>query len=96
MLRFLIRLLGIVLLLALVRMLVQWVYLRFMQAGQPSSGQSTQPTQSTGPTRPASVETRRDPVCGAYVATTQSVKALVRGHEEHFCSMACRDKYLAA
>lgn len=86
MLSFLIRLLGIVLLLALLRMLVQWVYLRFMQPGQPSST----------PTHPASMETRRDPMCGAYVATTQSVKALVRGHEEHFCSAVCRDKYLAA
>ncbi len=90
MLRFLIRLLGIVLLLALARMLVQWVYFKFMRAGQASS---TQPTPAG---HPASVETRRDPVCGAYVATAQSVKALVRGHEEHFCSMACRDKYLAA
>jgi YHS domain-containing protein len=90
MLRFLIRLLGIVLILGLVRMLVQWVYLQFTQPRQPSSSQPTQPTY------PASVETRRDPMCGAYVATTQSVKALVRGHEEHFCSSACRDKYLAA
>ena len=94
MLRFIIRLLGIVLLLALVRMLVQWVYFKFMRSSQASTP-STQPTQPATP-HPASVETRRDPVCGAYVATTQSVKALVRGHEEHFCSMACRDKYLAA
>jgi len=90
MVRFIIRLLGIVLLLALARMLVQWVYFKFIRAGQPSSA------QPTAPAYPASVETRRDPVCGAYVATAQSVKALVRGHEEHFCSSACRDKYLAA
>lgn len=90
MLRTIIRILGIVLVLALVRMLVQWVYFKFIRAGQPSS------TQPTHPTHPASVETRRDPMCGAYVATTQSVKALVRGHEEHFCSAVCRDKYLAA
>lgn len=90
MLRTIIRLLGIVLVLALVRMLVQWVYFKFMGAGQASS---TQPAHRN---HPASVETRRDPMCGAYVATTQSVKALVRGHEEHFCSAVCRDKYLAA
>ena len=91
--RLLIQLVGIVLILGLVRMLVQWVYLQFTQPLQPSS---TTPTAPTKPTYPASVETRRDPVCGAYVATAQSVKALVRGHEEHFCSSACRDKYLAA
>lgn len=89
MLRNIIRVLGIVLVLALVRMLVQWVYFKFIRAGHDAS---TQPTHSA----PPSMDTKRDPMCGAYVATSQSVKALVRGHEEHFCSSVCRDKYLAA
>jgi len=84
MVRFLIRLLGIVLLLALVRMVIQWVYFQFKN--QTSSSESKVPA----------LETRRDPVCGAFVSPNHSLKATVRGEDQFFCSPACRDKYLAA
>jgi YHS domain-containing protein len=76
--------LGIVLILALLRALVQWVYFRMNAAGRPASGDA------------AALETRRDPVCGAFVSPSHSLKATVRGEDQFFCSPACRDKYLAA
>lgn len=40
-------------------------------------------------------ELKRDPVCGTFVATSTSVKETLRGGEVvHFCSAACRDKYI--
>ena len=38
----------------------------------------------------------RDRVCNTFVARDRAVKALVNGHEEHYCSTACRDKALVA
>jgi YHS domain-containing protein len=40
-------------------------------------------------------ELKRDPVCGTYVATSSSIKATVGGEVFHFCSEACRNKYLS-
>ena len=39
-------------------------------------------------------ELKKDPVCGTFVAVSASVKQTVRGEVLHFCSTACRDKYL--
>jgi hypothetical protein len=38
----------------------------------------------------------RDRVCNTFVARDRALKALVDGHEEHFCSTVCRDKALVA
>jgi hypothetical protein len=56
--------------------------------------------------RPASTSTRppagpvhdlvRDRICNTFVARERAVMAVVNGHEEHFCSTACRDKAVFA
>jgi hypothetical protein len=37
-----------------------------------------------------------DRVCRTHVPRSRALRATVAGHEEHFCSAACRDKALAA
>jgi len=41
-------------------------------------------------------ELKKDPVCGTFVAVASSIKRTVDGKVIHFCSTACRDKYLVA
>jgi YHS domain-containing protein len=54
------------------------------------------------PPRPAAAnvpltgELRRDPVCGTYIATSTSLKHTAGSETVHFCSTACRDKYLSS
>lgn len=36
----------------------------------------------------------RDPVCGLYVTENDSVTAVVKGKEFHFCSAECRRKFI--
>jgi hypothetical protein len=38
----------------------------------------------------------RDRVCNTFLPRAAALRATVAGHEEHFCSPACRDKALAA
>jgi YHS domain-containing protein len=38
----------------------------------------------------------RDPVCGTFVPEKGTVTASSGGVTHHFCSVACRDKFLAA
>jgi YHS domain-containing protein len=61
---------------------------------------------STGPARTAAPPPRArvrapedlvlDRVCRTHVPRSSALVARVGGHEEHFCSAACRDKALAA
>jgi YHS domain-containing protein len=37
---------------------------------------------------------QRDPVCGAYISPEISLKLALAGGTQHFCSAACRDRYL--
>lgn len=37
----------------------------------------------------------RDPVCGTYIEETTAVTEVVEGRCVHFCSPACRDRFLA-
>ena len=37
----------------------------------------------------------RDRVCNTFLPRDRALTAMVRGHEEHFCSAACRDKAVA-
>ncbi|HLA77023.1 MAG TPA: hypothetical protein VJU18_05520 [Vicinamibacteria bacterium] len=37
----------------------------------------------------------RDRICNTFVPRDRALKALVAGHEEHFCSASCRDRALA-
>jgi hypothetical protein len=34
----------------------------------------------------------RDRVCNTFLPRERAIHALVNGHEEHFCSTACRDR----
>jgi hypothetical protein len=36
----------------------------------------------------------RDRVCNTFLPRDRAIHALVNGHEEHFCSTACRDQAL--
>lgn len=36
----------------------------------------------------------RDPVCGLYVTSEESLSAVVNGRKYHFCSMECRRKFI--
>jgi YHS domain-containing protein len=53
------------------------------------------PGGASGPNRAERVgELKKDPVCGTFVDASASVKQTVGGQVVHFCSTACRDKYL--
>lgn len=55
--------------------------------------------RAAGPRRPAVRSTEDlvlDRVCRTHVPRSRALRASVEGHEEHFCSAACRDKALAA
>jgi hypothetical protein len=85
---FLFRLLQLAMFLVLLR-----VVLRFIAAfvaglrGQPAPGKSA-PTSLT-------TDLVRDRVCNTFLPRDRALLAKVAGHQEHFCSTACRDKALA-
>jgi len=41
---------------------------------------------------PVAEDLVRDPICHTYVPRSRALTAFVQGHEEHFCSEACRDR----
>lgn len=43
---------------------------------------------------PKSSELVRDRICNTFLPRERAIRALVNGHEEHFCSAACRDRAL--
>ena len=43
---------------------------------------------------PRDRELVRDRVCNTFLPRERAIHALVNGHEEHFCSTACRDQAL--
>ena len=45
---------------------------------------------------PRERELVRDRVCNTFLPKDRALTAVVRGHEEHFCSAACRDQALLA
>ena len=47
-------------------------------------------------TVPLTGEIKRDPVCGTYISTSTSLKHGAGADTVHFCSAACRDKFLAS
>ena len=73
------------------RQVVLLVMRAFSQISGSTGGSAAQPArqQSGG-------ELKKDPVCGTFVAVASSIKRNVNGEVIHFCSTACRDKYLVA
>ena len=55
---------------------------------------ASRPARATTPSAPE--ELVRDRVCNTFVPRSRAVLAEVAGHEELFCSPACRDKALLA
>jgi YHS domain-containing protein len=47
-----------------------------------------------GPDPAASMELKKDPVCGTYVSPATGVSRTVQGHMIYFCSKECRDKFV--
>ena len=63
-----------------------------MKPGSAAPGSEPRPSNQV----PLTGELKKDPVCGTYIATTTSIKEKVGGQVLHFCSTACRDKYVAS
>ena len=56
----------------------------------------TPPRGPSAGTVPLTGELKRDPVCGTYISTSTSLKHGAGSETVHFCSAACRDKFLAS
>ena len=81
MLGYLLRFLAVVLLIRFVmRVIALWL--------RPRAGAAEPPTSTP------MQDLVRDRVCNTFVARERAIVALVNGHEEYFCSTACRDKAL--
>mgnify|MGYP005847202219 CR=1 FL=1 len=50
-----------------------------------------EPSSGTG--KPASVELKKDPVCGIYVSPDTKVRKTIAGKDYYFCSERCRDRF---
>jgi len=74
-------------------LILRQVVLLVMRAFSQISGTNTAARQTS---RQPSGELKKDPVCGTFVAVASSIKRTVNGEVIHFCSTACRDKYLVA
>lgn len=89
MIRTVLYLLIAVLLITFLRYVIGMIMRAFAGLLQPKGSGS-----ATGPHAQTAGELKKDPVCGTFVATSASVKKTVRGEVIHFCSTACRDKYV--
>lgn len=78
---FLVRLVGFVLLVFLLR----YVYAKLFSRSRVSS--SEPPPTITG-------QAHKDPECGIYVAEELAIQAAVNGRQHYFCSAECRDRFL--
>jgi YHS domain-containing protein len=87
MIRGLIYLLYVVIVLLIIRMVGRSL-VRLFGAGSDVRRSSA---RTGAPSRKAE-DLVRDPVCNTYVPRSRALTAVVEGHEEHFCSEACRDR----
>lgn len=76
--------------LAFLRMALGVILKEFGRLFEPES-----PTSEAGTSKASTGgELKKDPVCGTFVPASTSIKKTVSGDVVHFCSLACRDKYL--
>lgn len=89
---FLVSLLRVVLLLFVVRLVLRAAaaFVRGVQTGLRGAPEPPRGAPAVGH------ELVRDRVCNTFLPRERALRALVGGHEEHFCSAACRDKALRA
>ena len=90
--RFLLLLLVIVWSVALLRRTIAWLVRGLLNA--PDRGANPRDSQVQDVT--ASRRLVRDPVCGVHVAEERAIPLRDGSEVVHFCSPACRDKYVAA
>lgn len=94
MFRLIFELILTVVVLTVLKSVVGIVLRGFSQAMKPDST-----TPGAGPRSsnqvPLTGELKKDPVCGTYIATNTSIQEKIGGQVVHFCSTACRDKYVA-
>lgn len=86
---FVIGFLRLLLLLLLLRLVVRAVARLFAPAAAPA-----RPPAGGGQQQPGRVPLVRDRVCNTFVPRERALTARVDGHEEHFCSEACRERAL--
>lgn len=92
--RFLIRLILLVVAFLLLRSLLEPVIKAVAGMFSPSSP----PPQAPGAAPPGikSAELKKDPVCGTFIAPELAIVQKFNGQVIHFCSQKCRDAYAAA
>jgi YHS domain-containing protein len=73
--------------------LLSWL-LRMLQRWISSAAERQQTARPRPASNPEPVVLRRDPCCGAYVSPEISFSLQHAGQTEHFCSAACRDRFL--
>ena len=78
-----------------VPLLVLWLVRNLLQSI--FGGRSRVVSRSPRPSPPVSTggELKKDPVCGTYVSEDTAVIKRINGETVHFCSPACRDKYVS-
>jgi hypothetical protein len=64
-------------------------------ARQQTAQQPRHPNSTPPPAAPAGGELRKCPTCGAYHAHTNIAAKTKTGELMHFCSLPCREKFLA-
>jgi YHS domain-containing protein len=74
--------------------IVMRVFRRMGGAGVSNSPPRTQKTVADPDSPSAATLLHQDPVCGTYVAAGSSFRKICHGEVFHFCSEACRDKYV--
>ena len=82
---------------ALLRKVLAWILRGAMPAAQADQDAARAGVGSgSGDTRNGAAARRlvRDPVCGVHVAEVLAVPLRESGELVHFCSLACRDKYV--
>jgi YHS domain-containing protein len=89
MLRFVVVLIVSLLLITILRSVVNLIVRGFSDLTRPQSEGANQGSYSA----PTGGELKRDPVCGTYIASSNSVRKIVKGETLYFCSPECRDKY---
>ena len=85
------RMLSYLLKFLVVLLLVRFVVRALALWMRPSAGSA--PARPPVPRIPDLV---RDRICNTFVPRDRALMAVVGGHEEHFCSPACRDQALGA
>ncbi len=87
MLRFVVLLIVFTLLITVLRSVINLIARGFSDLTR------SQPGPNSASSAPSGGELKRDPVCGTYIASSNSVRKVINGETLYFCSPECRDKY---